>query len=106
MKNKKGVSALVVTVLLILISLSAVGIIWGAIMPIISDVTKNHQNQTLNQTEKIFPLTQQVIDKCKKNCEDLTLFYVKVLEGIPPNMGYGCYCRSPNSYGTIILRIW
>lgn len=35
-KNKKAVSALVATVLLILITVAAVGIIWGAIMPMLN----------------------------------------------------------------------
>ena len=35
-KHKKAVSALVATVLLILITVAAVGIIWGAIMPMIT----------------------------------------------------------------------
>ncbi|MEM2932635.1 MAG: archaellin/type IV pilin N-terminal domain-containing protein [Candidatus Pacearchaeota archaeon] len=34
-KNKRGVSALVATVLLVLITIAAVGIIWGAILPLI-----------------------------------------------------------------------
>lgn len=33
--NKKGVSAIVATVLLVLITIAAVGIIWGAVMPMI-----------------------------------------------------------------------
>ncbi len=35
-ENKKAVSALVATVLLILITVAAVGIIWGAIMPMLN----------------------------------------------------------------------
>ena len=35
MKNKRGVSALVATVLLVLITIAAVGVIWGAILPLI-----------------------------------------------------------------------
>lgn len=35
MRNKKGVSALVATVLLVLITIAAVGLIWGAILPLI-----------------------------------------------------------------------
>ena len=35
MKNKRGVSALVATVLLVLITIAAVGLIWGAILPLI-----------------------------------------------------------------------
>ena len=35
-KNKKAISTLVATVLLILITVAAVGIIWGAIMPVIT----------------------------------------------------------------------
>ena len=34
--NKRGISALVATVLLVLITVAAVGIIWGAIMPMIT----------------------------------------------------------------------
>lgn len=35
-KNKRAISTLVATVLLILITVAAVGIIWGAIMPVIT----------------------------------------------------------------------
>ena len=35
MINRKGISALVATVLLVLITIAAVGIIWGAVMPMI-----------------------------------------------------------------------
>lgn len=35
-RNKKAISTLVATVLLILITVAAVGIIWGAIMPVIT----------------------------------------------------------------------
>jgi len=35
MMNKRGIEALVATVLLVLIVIAAVGIIWGAVMPII-----------------------------------------------------------------------
>ena len=37
MKNKKGISAVVATVLIILITVAAVTIIWAAIMPMIND---------------------------------------------------------------------
>jgi flagellin-like protein len=39
-RNKKGISALVATVLLILITVAAVGIIWSAVNPMISDNLK------------------------------------------------------------------
>lgn len=39
-RNKKAVSALVATVLLILITFAAVGIIWGAIMPMLNRATQ------------------------------------------------------------------
>ena len=38
--NKKAVSAIVATVLLILITVAAVGIIWGAIMPMLNKATE------------------------------------------------------------------
>lgn len=41
--RKKAVSALVATVLLILITVAAVGIIWGAIMPMINQATQYGQ---------------------------------------------------------------
>jgi flagellin-like protein len=41
--QKKAVSALVATVLLILITVAAVGIIWGAIMPMINQATQYGQ---------------------------------------------------------------
>jgi len=44
MNNKKGIEALVATVLLILITIAAVGIIWGAIMPIIRQNIESSQN--------------------------------------------------------------
>jgi len=42
--QKKAVSALVATVLLILITVAAVGIIWGAIMPMINQATQYGQS--------------------------------------------------------------
>lgn len=42
-KNKKAVSALVATVLLILITVAAVGIIWGAIMPMLNSAMEMGQ---------------------------------------------------------------
>lgn len=45
MKNKKGISSFVATVLLILITLSAVGILWGAIMPIFDKSMQEQNNQ-------------------------------------------------------------
>lgn len=43
MRGKKAISALVATVLLILITVAAVGIIWGAIMPMIKNVLELNQ---------------------------------------------------------------
>ena len=43
MKNKRAISDLVATVLLVLIVIAAVGIIWGAIMPIIRSNLENSQ---------------------------------------------------------------
>jgi len=42
--NKKGIEALVATVLLILITIAAVGIVWGAVMPIIRQNIESSQN--------------------------------------------------------------
>lgn len=42
-KNKKAVSTLVATVLLILITVAAVGIIWGAIMPMLNSAMEMGQ---------------------------------------------------------------
>ena len=42
-KNKQAVSALVATVLLILITVAAVGIIWGAIMPMLNQAMEMGQ---------------------------------------------------------------
>jgi hypothetical protein len=43
MKSKKAVSALIATVLITLITVSAVGIIWGAIVPMITQVLQLNQ---------------------------------------------------------------
>jgi len=42
-KEKRGVSALVATVLLILITVAGVAIIWGAVMPMITKITQSGQ---------------------------------------------------------------
>jgi flagellin-like protein len=57
MFHKKGVSPLVATILLILITITSVGIIFVAIMPMIDKATKNAENMTafyncLNQTAR------------------------------------------------------
>jgi len=44
MKNKKAIEALVATVLLVLIAIAAVGIIWGAVMPIIKKNIQSSQS--------------------------------------------------------------
>jgi len=43
MINRKGISALIATVLLVLITIAAVGIIWGAIMPLIKSNLETSQ---------------------------------------------------------------
>lgn len=109
MKNKKGVSVLIAVVLLILITVSAVGIIWGAIMPIINEISEHSQNQTLNQTENqsYNQINPMVINHCKETCEELNLEYHKAIDGINPNpIGYGCFCRWHNGYGDNYIRIW
>jgi len=42
-KNNKAISALVATVLLILITVAGVAIIWGAVMPMITRITQSGQ---------------------------------------------------------------
>jgi len=44
--NKKGISAIVATVLIILITVAAVTIIWAAILPMISDTMEESQRCT------------------------------------------------------------
>jgi len=41
--NKRGIEALVATVLLVLITIAAVGIIWGAVMPLIKSNIQSSQ---------------------------------------------------------------
>jgi len=53
MKNKRGVSALVATVLLILITIAAVGIIWGAVLPLIQKGMKQGTGCTMETTLSI-----------------------------------------------------
>ena len=43
MVNKRGIEALVATVLLVLITIAAVGIIWGAVMPLIKSNIQSSQ---------------------------------------------------------------
>lgn len=46
MKSRKAISDLVATVLIVLITIAAVGIIWGAIMPIIKSNIESSQKCT------------------------------------------------------------
>lgn len=55
MKNKRGISALVATVLLVLITIAAVGLIWGAILPIVQ--------KGLGQSRACSLETRLIIDK-------------------------------------------
>ncbi|MBI5148251.1 hypothetical protein HZA33_01075, partial [Candidatus Pacearchaeota archaeon] len=43
MQNKRGISTLIATVLLILIAVVAIGIIWAAIMPMITNASRLSQ---------------------------------------------------------------
>jgi flagellin-like protein len=73
MKNKKGISALVVTILLILITVSAVGIIWGAIMPIIYKI--NSVGYMENYTAMILCFNDTARAYC--NSINLSLFDIE-----------------------------
>ena len=54
MMNKRGISAIIATVLIILITVSAITIIWVAIIPIISD-----QFGGLNPNSRVNVVTSQ-----------------------------------------------
>lgn len=110
MKSKKGdISPLVATVLLILITVSAIGIMGGVIMPKLFQAKQEAQNEInqINQTieNQTNPHLQPYIDLCKKNCEELGLEYWKLLDDIMYNPT-GCYCRNYNGLSDGLIRIW
>lgn len=66
MKNKKGISAIVATVMIILITVAAVGIVWAAIIPMI-------RNQLEAGTICLDAISQvQVSDATGYTCRDAT----------------------------------
>jgi flagellin-like protein len=66
MKNKKGISAIVATVMIILITVAAVGIVWAAIIPMIRNQLEGATvcNSAISQVE--------VSDAAGYTCRDVT----------------------------------
>jgi flagellin-like protein len=71
MNNKKGISAIVATVLIILITVAAVTIIWAAIIPMIS-------NQLDKGTLCLDAVSQVIIENQGYTCFDVAGNYVDI----------------------------
>ena len=72
-KNKRGVSALVATVLLVLITIAAIGLIWGAILPIVQ--------KGLGQSRACGLETRLIIDKTQGwTCFDKSGYVLVMVE--------------------------
>jgi predicted PurR-regulated permease PerM len=97
--SRKGVSTLLATVLLVLITVCAIGIIWFEIMPKINEAIKNAENQTAERNMNHY------IISCQKDCEELEMGYIKLLNSSLDN-GIKCYCSYRNGRGGIPVRIW
>lgn len=95
---KKGISSLVMTIILIFITVVAVATIYYAIEPMLIKSQQDMENQTAGNFYKF-------INLCGKDCEELGMAYKKAFNNSVENK-IDCYCIYENSRGGIPIRIW
>ena len=94
--RKKGISAIVATVLIVLITVAAVAILWGAILPMFNEVDISNENAISIDTSGGYTLydeTQKIACVQVKKESSLALEGLRVLFNIEGNSFYGLIAK-------------
>ena len=108
--NKKALSALVATVLLVLITVAVVGLIWGAIVPMIKQGTEEASGKAECLKTEIKIVTATYADGLKVNIErgsesiaNITKILIKATDSAGTTQTWA-YSNVPSIFGNIIYQ--